>query len=343
MSEIRPEGLGRQVQRHYPHDSLDTDADADTTFPATYSRASHLGRQPGPSSSSSLLLSMATTTTTRTSTTTTNTIITTILGRQTEEPYLSRILLDSCLNVYNENHSIGKFVLDLSHALDQASCEIARGYAIYYDQVEFKWWEPEPSTFSSLSSSSLMSSHHNHHHQNHQHRNQNDQNYVIPWAVARPRHLIAKYNLLKIEFDAILVDCEMEANISGLGGLGGLGGSGGAGSGLTALATTLASAAAARPSFIIPLLPAYHHYHHRRHHHHINHNHHPPQHQHQQHNNEPSATKFFQMLASEPTRDFLLELKAWTADMRAFIVEETSKGKKRSVDLSRLRQVRPGR
>ena len=51
------------------------------------------------------------------------------------------------------------------------------------------------------------------------------------------------------------------------------------------------------------------------------------------------------MLSSEPaTRDFLVELKAWTADMRAFVVEqEALKGRKRSVDLSRLRQVHPGR
>lgn len=212
MSQIVPEGLG-QVHAQ----------DSDAAFPATYSRVEHLGRQPRPKES-----------------------IMTILGRKTEEPYLSRILLDSCLRVYNENHAIGKFVLDLSYALDQASCEIARGHAIYYEQVEFKWWEPEPLGF-------------------------------VVWAVARPRHLIAKYKLLKREFEAILMDCEMEACSSNS--------------------------------------PGY----------------------------EPSASRYFQMLSSEPAREFLLELKAWTADMRAFIVEETSKGQKRSADLSRLRQVCPGR
>lgn len=254
MSEIAPEGLGRQVRRHHPQDSshADADADADPTFPATYSRVSHLGRQPGPSQST--MTTMMTTM-----------MPTTILGRQTEEAYLSRILLDACLRVYNENHAIGKFVLDLSDALDQASCEIARGHAIYYDQVEFKWWEPEPL------------------------------GKFVGWAVARPRHLIAKYKLLKREFDAILVDCEMEAAYGG-----GNAGNGGAGNGF------------------ITSLPGYHHH-------------------------EPSASKYFQMLSSEPARDFLVELKAWTADMRAFIVEEASKGEKRSVDLSRLRQVCPGR
>lgn len=205
-----------------PTQSLD-----DTTFPATYSRAEHLGRQPPPKQS-----------------------IMTILGRKTEEPSVSRILLDACLRIYNENHAIGKFILDLTNALDQSSCEIARGYAIYYEQVEFKWWEPEPLGF-------------------------------VMWAVARPRHLVAKYKLLKLEFEAILEDCEMEACCR----------SGSSSCGY-----------------------------------------------------EPSASKYFQMLASEPaTRDFLVELKAWTAEMRDFILEETSKGKKRSVDLSRLRQVIPGR
>lgn len=109
----------------------------------------------------------------------------------------------------------------------------------------------------------------------------------VVWQVARPRHLIAKYKLLKREFDAILLDCEMEA-------YGGSSSSSGGGGG--------------RP-------PGY----------------------------EPSASKYFQMLSSEPARDFLLELKAWTADMRAFIIEEASKGTKRSADLSRLRQVCPGR
>lgn len=265
MSKSGPEGLGRQVRRHHPQDS----SDEDSSFPATYSRVSHLGRQPEPSSSSS----------SSSSTTTTTTALTTILGRQTEEPYLSRILLDACLRVYNENHPIGKFVLELSDALDQASCEIARGHAIYYDQVEFKWWEPEPG------------------------------GKFVAWAVARPRHLIAKYRLLKCEFDAILVDCEIEAN----------GGNGGAG---------LAGLAAAPP--FTTRRPGYHHHHH--HHHHYHHD-----------DGEPSASKFFQMLSSEPTRDFLIELKAWTADMRAFIVDESSKVEKRSADLSRLRQVRPGR
>lgn len=251
MNEIAREGLGRQVRRHHPQDSSDPDADPDAdadpdpTFPATYSRVSHLGRQPGPSQSMMMM--------------------TTILGRQTEEPYLSRILLDACLRVYNENHAIGKFVLELSDALDQSSCEIARGHAIYYDQVEFKWWEPEPL------------------------------GKFVVWAVARPRHLIAKYKLLKREFDAILLDCEMEA----YGGV--AGGSSGNGYG---------------DGFTSP--PGYHH-------------------------DEPSASKYFQMLSSEPARDFLVELKAWTADMRAFIVEEASKGEKRHVDLSRLRQVCPGR
>lgn len=325
MSEIRPEGLVRQqLRRHYyPQDfsdaDADLDADVDTTFPATYCRVSHLGRQPGPLSSFSSSSSSSLTNSIISTTIPTTTTITTILGRQTEEPYLSRILLDACLKVYNENHSIGKFVLDLSDALDQASCEIARGHAIYYDQVEFKWWEPEPtSSLTSPSSSSLMRRSHSHHHHH------GPKNYVaIPWVVARPRHLIAKYNLLKLEFDAILVDCEMEANISGGGG------------GFFALAATLAATNRPPPSSFTTttlLRPAYHHHHH--------HNH--PQHQ-QHNNNEPSATNFFQMLASEPTRDFLLELKAWTADMRAFIVEETSKTEKRSVDLSRLRQVRPGR
>lgn len=200
-----------------------------TTFPATYSRAEHLGRQTPPKQSSM-----------------------SILGRKTEEPYVSRILLDACLRIYNENHAIGKFILDLTNALDQSSCEIARGHAIYYEQVEFKWWEPEPLGF-------------------------------VMWAVARPRHLISKYKLLKREFEAILIDCEMEA--------------------------CFCSSGSPPPGY------------------------------------EPSASKYFQMLASEPaTRDFLVELKAWTADMRAFVVEqEALKGRKRSVDLSGLRQVRTGR
>lgn len=218
MSRIAPLGL--------PALNLD-----DTTFPATYSRAEHLGRQPPPKQS-----------------------MMTILGRKTEEPYVSRILLDACLRIYNENHAIGKFVLDLTSAFDQSSCEIARGYAIYYEQVEYEWWEPEPSGF-------------------------------VMWAVARPRHLIAQYKLLKHEFEAILIDCEMEACGSGSG-------DGGSSSS----------------------------------------------------EYEPSASKYFRMLAGEPaTREFLVELKAWTAEMREFIVEETSKGKKRAADLGRLRQVRPGR
>lgn len=215
MSKCAPLGLPAQSSE-------------DTTFPDTYSRAGHLGRQPPPKE-----------------------FIMTILGRKTEEPYVSRILLDACLRIYNENHAIGKFIIDLTNALDQSSCEIARGRAIYYEQVEFKWWEPEPLGF-------------------------------VAWAVARPRHLIAKFKLLKREFEAILIDCEMEACCR----------SGGSS-------------------------PGY----------------------------EPSASKYFQMLACEPpAREFLVELKAWTAEMRAFIVgEETSKGKKRSVDLSRLRQVCPRR
>lgn len=211
------------------------DSDDTCTFPATYSRAEHLGRQRPPKQS-----------------------IMTILGRETEEAYVSRIILDACLRIYNENHAIGKFILDLTNALDQSSCEIARGQAIYYEQVEFKWWEPEPLGF-------------------------------VMWAVARPRHLISKYKLLKLEFEAILIDCEMEA------------------------CCCCSSGGSPHP----PPPPGY----------------------------EPSASKYFQMLASEPaTRDFLVELKAWTADMRAFIVEqEALKGRKRSVDLSRLRQVCPGR
>lgn len=241
-----PEGLlggqGQGQDSDYAAAAVATAASSSSFFPATYSRVEHLGRQARPQES-----------------------IMTILGRQTEEPYLSRILLDACLRVYNEKHPIGKFVLDLTDALDQSSCEIARGHALYSEHVEFNWWEPEPLGF-------------------------------VVWAVARPRHLIAKYKLLKREFEAILVDCETEATCGGSGSGSGSGSGRGGGSSSCRC-------------------PGY----------------------------EPSASIYFQMLASEPARDFLLELKAWTADMRAFIVDEVSKGGKHSADLSRLRQVRPGR
>lgn len=189
--------------------------DSDASFPAGYSREEHLGRQAPPKQS-----------------------VVTVLGRKTEDAYVSRILQDSCLKVYDENHMIGKFLLELTDSLDQSSAEIARGYAAY-EQVELKWWEPEPSGF--------------------------------VWAVARPRHLIAKYKLLKREFEAILMDCEIEASSPG---------------------------------------------------------------------REPSASRYFQMLSSEPAKEFLAELKTWTADMRVLIME-ASKREKISADLSGLRQVHP--
>lgn len=185
------------------------------SFRAGYSREEHLGRQAPPKQS-----------------------IVTVLGRKTEDVYVSRILQDSCLKVYNENHKIGKFLLELTNGLDQSVAEIARGYAAY-EKVELKWWEPEPSG--------------------------------LVWAVARPRHLIAKYKLLKREFEAILMDCEIEASSPGL---------------------------------------------------------------------EPSASRYFQMLSSEPAQEFLVELKSWTADMRVLIIE-ASKREKSSTELSGLRQVHP--
>lgn len=191
--------------------------DSDATFPGTYSRVEHLGRQPPPKQSVMI-----------------------ILGRETEEPYVTRIPQEACLRVYNENHAIGQFLLDLANALDQSSGEIARGHEVY-EQEELKWREPEPLGF-------------------------------LAWAVARPRHLIAKYKLLKLELEAILMDCEMETYSPG---------------------------------------------------------------------HEPSTSRYFQMLSSEPTREFLVELKAWTANMKAFIVE-ASRREKLSADLSRLRQVCPG-
>lgn len=189
--------------------------ESDASFPSGYSREEHLGRQPPPKQS-----------------------ILTVLGRMTEDSYVSRILQDSCLKVFNENHMIGKFLLELTDGLDQSSAEIVRGYAAY-EQVELNWWEPEPSGF--------------------------------VWAVARPRHLIAKYKLLKREFEAILMDCEIEASSPG---------------------------------------------------------------------REPSASRYFQMLSSEPAKEFLVELKSWTADMRVLIIEASSK-EKNSADLGGLRQVNP--
>lgn len=189
--------------------------ESDASFPAGYYREERSGRQAPPKKS-----------------------FLTVLGRKTEDTYVSRILQDSCLNVYNENHMIGKFILELTDRLDQSSAEIARGYATY-EQVELKWWEPEPSDLVS--------------------------------AVARPRHLIARYKLLKREFEAILMDCEIEASSPG---------------------------------------------------------------------REPSASRYFQMLSSEPGMQFLVELKSWTADMRALINEAASR-EKTSADLSGLRQVHP--
>ena len=189
--------------------------ESDASFPARYSREERLGRQAPPKQS-----------------------ILTVLGRNTEDAYVSRILQDSCLNVYNENHMIGKFLLELTDSLDQSSAEIARGYTAY-ERVELMWWEPEPSG--------------------------------VVWAVARLRHLIAKYKLLKREFEAILMDCEVEACSPG---------------------------------------------------------------------RKPSASRYFQMLSSEPAKEFHVELKSWTADMRALIIEG-SKREKSSADLSRLRQVHP--
>lgn len=189
--------------------------ESDARFPAAYYREEHIGRQAPPKQS-----------------------FVTVLGRKTEDTYVSRILQDSCLNVYNENHMIGKFILELTDSLDQTSAEIARGYAAY-EQVELKWWEPEPSDF--------------------------------VWALARPRHLIARYKLLKREFEAILMDCEIEASSPGL---------------------------------------------------------------------EPSVSRYFQMLSSEPGMQFLVELKSWTADIRMLIIEAASR-EKISANLSGLRQVQP--
>lgn len=187
----------------------------DAGFPAGYSQEEHVGRQPPPKQS-----------------------IVTVLGRKTEDVYVSRILQDSCLMVFNENHVIGKFLLELTDSLDQSSAEIARGYAAY-EQVELKWWEPEPMDF--------------------------------VWVVARPRRLIAKYKRLKREFEVILMDCEIEGSSPG---------------------------------------------------------------------REPSASRYFHMLSSEPAKEFLVELKSWTADMRVFIMEASRK-EKSSADLSGLRQVNP--
>lgn len=133
---------------------------------------------------------------------------------------------------------IGKFLLELTEGLDQSSAEIAKGYAAY-EQVELKWWEPEPSGF--------------------------------VWAVARPRHLIARNKLLKREFEAILMDCKLEAS---------------------------------RPG------------------------------------REPSASRYFQMLSSEPAMQFLVELKFWTADMRVLIIE-AARRERSFAELSGLRQVDP--
>lgn len=188
-------------------------AESDASFPAGFNREEHIGRQAPPKQS-----------------------FVTVLGRMTEDTYVSRILQDTCLNVYNETHMIGKFILELTDSLDQSSAEIARGYAAY-EQAELKWWEPEPSGF--------------------------------VWAVARPRHLIARYKLLKREFEAILMDCEIEASSPG---------------------------------------------------------------------REPSASRYFQMLSSEPAMQFLVELKSWTADMRVLITE-AARREKSSADLSGLRQV----
>lgn len=188
--------------------------ESDASFPAGNYREEHIGRQAPPKQS-----------------------FVTVLGRKTEDTFVSRILQDSCLNVYNENHMIGKFVLELTDSLDQSSAEIVRGYAAY-EQVELKWWEPEPSD--------------------------------LVWAVARPRHLIARYKLLKREFEAILMDCEIEATSPG---------------------------------------------------------------------REPSASKYFQMLSSEPGMQFHVDLKSWTADIRVLINEAASR--EEISDLSGLRQVHP--
>lgn len=106
----------------------------------------------------------------------------TVPGRETKDTYFPRILQDSCLNLYSKNHIIGKFILELTDSLDQSSAEVVRGYAAY-EQVELKWWEPEPSD--------------------------------LGWVVARPRHLIARYKLLNREFEAILIDFEIEASSPG--------------------------------------------------------------------------------------------------------------------------------
>lgn len=88
--------------------------ESDASFQAVYSREEHLGRQAPPKQ-----------------------FIVAVLGRKTEDTYVSRILQDSCLKVYNENHMIGKFLLELTDGLDQSSAEIVRGYAAY-EQVELK-------------------------------------------------------------------------------------------------------------------------------------------------------------------------------------------------------------
>lgn len=189
--------------------------ESDASFPAGYYREEHIGRQAPPKQS-----------------------FVTVLGRKTEDTFVSRILQDSCLNVYNENHMIGKFILELTDSLDQSSAAIVRGYAAY-EQVELKWWETEPSD--------------------------------LVWAVAGPRHLIARYKLLKREFEAILMDCEIEASSPG---------------------------------------------------------------------REPSVSRYFQMLSSEPGTQYLVELKSWTADMRV-LIDEVASREKTSADLSGLRQVHP--
>ena len=79
---------------------------SEASFAARYSREGHLGRQRPPKQS-----------------------IVTVLGRKTENTYVSRILQDACLKNYNENRMTGNVLLELTDGLDQSSAEIARGYA----------------------------------------------------------------------------------------------------------------------------------------------------------------------------------------------------------------------
>lgn len=72
--------------------------ESDASLPARYSREEHLGRQAPPKQS-----------------------LVTVLGRKTEDAYVSRIRQDPFLKVYDENHMIGRLSLDLTDGLDKSA------------------------------------------------------------------------------------------------------------------------------------------------------------------------------------------------------------------------------